>query len=194
MLDKIETPGKPIACRAYSDERPVFDCSQVKPNGFRVDPFYVSGSWMHLQGIEQRQRSKSDPVQVNEPATDIADEAGNDGPLTEDQLVTRRLFDQYINRVGKIPTDELRAAIELVAARGQNERKFRELVLAEFKKRCQAKPPDESNRICWQSSQNGKLRKGSIAGATNCLQASLSKSPSRTILKCFTLNLRCSSK
>ena len=52
VLDKSGSPGKPISYRASQDERPVFDCSDVKPSGQRVAAFYVSGSWLHLQGIE----------------------------------------------------------------------------------------------------------------------------------------------
>lgn len=42
----------PITYRAYQDEKPVFDCSDVKPPRQRVTAFYVSGSWLRLQGIE----------------------------------------------------------------------------------------------------------------------------------------------
>ena len=52
VLDKSGEPGKPITYRAYQDEKPIFDCSQVKPQGMRVDAFYVSGSWLHLIGLE----------------------------------------------------------------------------------------------------------------------------------------------
>ena len=52
LLDKSGAPGKPITYRAFQDEKPVFDCSQVKPAGQRVHAFSVSGSWLHLQGIE----------------------------------------------------------------------------------------------------------------------------------------------
>lgn len=52
LLDKSGAPGKLITYRAYGDEKPVFDCSQVKPEGFRVDAFYLTGAWLHLQGIE----------------------------------------------------------------------------------------------------------------------------------------------
>jgi pectate lyase-like protein len=52
VLDKSGVPGQPITYRAYSDEKPVFDCSTVKPRGQRVSAFYVSGSWLHLQGLE----------------------------------------------------------------------------------------------------------------------------------------------
>ena len=52
VLDKSGTPDKPISYLAYQDERPVFDCSDVKPGGQRVTAFYVSGSWLHLHGIE----------------------------------------------------------------------------------------------------------------------------------------------
>ena len=51
-LDKSGAPGKPITYRAYKDEKPVFDCSLVQPEGQRVDAFFVSGSWLHLQGFE----------------------------------------------------------------------------------------------------------------------------------------------
>ena len=51
-LDKSGAQGKPITYRAFKDERPVFDCSQVKPAGMRVHAFSVSGSWLHFIGIE----------------------------------------------------------------------------------------------------------------------------------------------
>jgi hypothetical protein len=52
FLDKSGAAGKPITYRAYQDEKPIFDCSAVKPGGQRVTAFLVSGSWLHLQGIE----------------------------------------------------------------------------------------------------------------------------------------------
>ena len=51
-LDKSGLPGRPITYRAFQNEKPVFDCSSVKPRGARVDAFYVSGSWLHFQGLE----------------------------------------------------------------------------------------------------------------------------------------------
>jgi hypothetical protein len=51
-LDKSGAPGKPITYRAYRDEQPVFDCSAVKPAGMRVSAFAITGSWLHLQGLE----------------------------------------------------------------------------------------------------------------------------------------------
>jgi hypothetical protein len=52
VLDKSGTPELPITYRAYADEKPVFDCSDVKPEGQRVAAFYVSGSWLRLVGLE----------------------------------------------------------------------------------------------------------------------------------------------
>ncbi len=52
VLDKSGLPDKPITYRAYQDEKPVFDCSEVKPGGQRVTAFYVSGLWLHLHRIE----------------------------------------------------------------------------------------------------------------------------------------------
>jgi Right handed beta helix region len=52
VLDKSGAPQKPITYRAYANEKPVFDCSDVKPPGQRVTAFYVSGSWLHLLGFE----------------------------------------------------------------------------------------------------------------------------------------------
>ncbi|MGA2497692.1 MAG: DUF4990 domain-containing protein, partial [Tepidisphaeraceae bacterium] len=51
-LDKSGTPDKRINYRAYQKERPVFDCSQVKPADLRVDAFHVTGSWVHIKGLE----------------------------------------------------------------------------------------------------------------------------------------------
>ena len=43
FLDKSGAPGKPITYRNYMDEKPVFDCSLVKPPGMRVDAFFIAG-------------------------------------------------------------------------------------------------------------------------------------------------------
>src|SRR3954454_14772443 len=51
VLDKSGTSGKPINYFAYNGERPVFDLSAVKP-AMRVTAFYVSGSWVHIKGLE----------------------------------------------------------------------------------------------------------------------------------------------
>jgi hypothetical protein len=51
-LDKSGTPQHPITYEAYADEQPVFDFSAVKPAGLRVDAFHVSGSWIHIKGLE----------------------------------------------------------------------------------------------------------------------------------------------
>ena len=52
FLDKSGTPGRPINYWAYRDERPVFDFLRVKPAGVRINAFYVSGSWLHIKGLE----------------------------------------------------------------------------------------------------------------------------------------------
>jgi hypothetical protein len=52
LLDKSGTKEKPITYSAYQDEKPVFDCSAVKPEGKRVSAFHITGSWLHLAGIE----------------------------------------------------------------------------------------------------------------------------------------------
>lgn len=51
-LDKSGVEGKPITYRSYHDEKPHFDFSNVKPAGLRVYAFSVTGSWLHLQGLE----------------------------------------------------------------------------------------------------------------------------------------------
>ncbi|BCU78668.1 pectate lyase [Luteolibacter sp. LG18] len=52
FLDKSGTKDKPITYRAYRDEKPVFDCTDVKPPGKRVSVFSVTGSWLRLVGLE----------------------------------------------------------------------------------------------------------------------------------------------
>ena len=54
----------------------------------------------------------------------------------KDDMVTEHLFRQYICVNGKITTSSVRAAIELVAARGDHER-FRPLLMEELEKSCQ---------------------------------------------------------
>jgi hypothetical protein len=52
FLDKSGTPKHPITYQAYKDEHPLFDYTAVKPAGLRIDAFYVSGSWLHIKGLE----------------------------------------------------------------------------------------------------------------------------------------------
>ena len=52
LLDKSGRPGKRIQYWAYPGEQPVFDFSGVKPAGYRVHAFRVTGSWLHLKGLE----------------------------------------------------------------------------------------------------------------------------------------------
>lgn len=51
-LDKSGTPQHPITYAAYKEEHPIFDLSAVKPADLRIDGFYVSGSWIHIKGLE----------------------------------------------------------------------------------------------------------------------------------------------
>ncbi len=51
VLSNSGKPGKPINYFAYQNEQPVFDFSEVKPDGMRVTAFHVSGSGNHLKGI-----------------------------------------------------------------------------------------------------------------------------------------------
>lgn len=51
-LDKSGTKEKRIYYWAYPGEQPVFDFSLVKPAGYRVHAFEITGSWLHLKGLE----------------------------------------------------------------------------------------------------------------------------------------------
>lgn len=51
-LNKSGAQGAPLTYRAADGEKPVFDFSEVKPRGLRVAAFHVSGSWIHLKGLE----------------------------------------------------------------------------------------------------------------------------------------------
>jgi len=51
-LTKSGTPNKRINYWAYPNEQPVFDCSAIKSSDYRVIAFFVSGSWLHIKGLE----------------------------------------------------------------------------------------------------------------------------------------------
>ncbi|MEI6947821.1 T9SS type A sorting domain-containing protein [Paraflavisolibacter sp. H34] len=51
-LTKSGASGKRINYWAYPGERPVFDYSNVKPADTRINAFEVTGSWLHLRGLE----------------------------------------------------------------------------------------------------------------------------------------------
>jgi hypothetical protein len=51
-LHKSGREGKPISYFAMPGETPVFDCSEVKPKGLRINAFRVTGSWIHIKGLE----------------------------------------------------------------------------------------------------------------------------------------------
>lgn len=52
ILEKDGEEGKPITYMAYPGEQPIFDMSEYKPENKRVSVFYVSGSWLHIKGLE----------------------------------------------------------------------------------------------------------------------------------------------
>jgi len=52
LLNKSGKAGKRINYWAYQGEKPVFDMSKVKPENKRVMAFDVTGSWIHLKGLE----------------------------------------------------------------------------------------------------------------------------------------------
>lgn len=52
ILDKNGTEDNRICYYAYPGEQPVFDMSAYRPEGKRVSAFYVSGSWLHIKGLE----------------------------------------------------------------------------------------------------------------------------------------------
>ncbi len=52
LLDKSGTADKRICYWAFPGEHPVFDLSNVKPENKRVMVFNITGSWIHLKGLE----------------------------------------------------------------------------------------------------------------------------------------------
>jgi hypothetical protein len=52
LLDKSGTEGKRINYWAYPGEKPVFDFSNIKPPNYRVHAFEITGSWLHIKGLE----------------------------------------------------------------------------------------------------------------------------------------------
>ena len=52
VLSKSGKPGKLIHYWAYPGEKPVFDMSNVKPESQRVMVFNVTGSYIHIKGLE----------------------------------------------------------------------------------------------------------------------------------------------
>jgi hypothetical protein len=52
FLNKSGTEGNPINYWAYPGETPVFDFSNIRPEGRRVVGIYVQGSYLHLKGLE----------------------------------------------------------------------------------------------------------------------------------------------
>lgn len=53
LLDKSGEPGRPIRYFAYGDEVPVFDFFKLATRA-RIRGFSVTGSWLHLRGLEVR--------------------------------------------------------------------------------------------------------------------------------------------
>ena len=52
LLDKSGTESKRINYWAYPGEKPVFDFSNIKPANYRVHAFEITGSWLHIKGLE----------------------------------------------------------------------------------------------------------------------------------------------
>ena len=52
LLNKSGTSGNRINYWAYPGEKPVFDYSNIKPPNYRVNAFEVTGSWLHIKGLD----------------------------------------------------------------------------------------------------------------------------------------------
>lgn len=52
LLNKSGTSDKRINYWAYPGEKPVFDYNNIKPANYRINAFEVTGSWIHLKGLE----------------------------------------------------------------------------------------------------------------------------------------------
>ena len=51
-INKSGKAEKPITYSAYKGEKPVFDFSNLDPEGKRITAFYVTASWIHFKRIE----------------------------------------------------------------------------------------------------------------------------------------------
>ncbi|HEX6848288.1 MAG TPA: hypothetical protein VF144_15000 [Chitinophagaceae bacterium] len=52
LLGKSGIENKRINYWAYPGEKPVFDFSNIKPANYRVHAFEITGSWLHIKGLE----------------------------------------------------------------------------------------------------------------------------------------------
>jgi hypothetical protein len=52
LMDKSGTENKRINYWAYPGEKPVFDFTNVRPPNYRVHAFEITGSWLHIKGLE----------------------------------------------------------------------------------------------------------------------------------------------
>jgi len=51
-LEKSGMAGRRIHYLAFPGEKPVFDFTDVKPEGLRINAFQVTASWIHIKGLE----------------------------------------------------------------------------------------------------------------------------------------------
>lgn len=51
-LTKSGASGRRINYWAYPGEKPVFNYNQVNPTNYRINAFEVTGSWLHIKGLE----------------------------------------------------------------------------------------------------------------------------------------------
>lgn len=51
-LTKSGSENKPICYFGYPNERPVFDFSDVKPEGYRIAGFYIHANYLHLKNFD----------------------------------------------------------------------------------------------------------------------------------------------
>ena len=52
LLNKSGTTGKRINYWSYPGEKPVFNYTAINPTGYRIHAFQVTGSWIHIKGLE----------------------------------------------------------------------------------------------------------------------------------------------
>lgn len=52
LLNKSGTSNNRIKYWNYPNEKPVFNYSGINPAGYRINAFQVTGSWIHIRGLE----------------------------------------------------------------------------------------------------------------------------------------------
>jgi hypothetical protein len=97
-LTQSGTAGRRINYWAYPGEQPVFDYTNVTPANTRINAFEVTGSWLHLRGLEVVGVQVTTAQNINTQSICFSNSAGSNNIYEQLKMHDGMAIGFYLNR------------------------------------------------------------------------------------------------